>query len=427
MADTNQPLPKQLSPIVCTGCSLVCDDILLNREGQNITFDNVCSKGEQHLRHRRNSAANVFEIDGQSFDASKSGSAFESAFEAALANAATKAAAILSNARQPLVAGIEHLGTATQQMAVGVAMRAGAIVDSELDNGGRSSLFSLQRVGRSTATLGEVRKRADLVVFWFCDPSDSHPRLVERFCSGPGQEIISINGDVKTAPDVAQVCEMLLRGITVIADQIPVGVELSECQSLVEKLKSKNYAAFFFDPQKFDPCFDPAIDALSSLISQLNSKTRAVVLPLRNGANEHSAENVLAWSTGFAAAVSTSRNNRSHFLEYSAAQVLKNKECDAALLFAGSHDSAKWIAKQTSGLPTIVVSESVHALENKRRGGGNESLQLTGDLLAGKNDWCRMDDVLIPLGQDRSHQQSATSWVYRFLQLTREQLAQRIQ
>ncbi|MCA9268815.1 MAG: hypothetical protein KDA41_10115 [Planctomycetales bacterium] len=39
----------------------------------------------------------------------------------------------------------------------------------------------MAQAGESTCTLGEVRHRCDLVVFWGCRPSATHPRLGERY------------------------------------------------------------------------------------------------------------------------------------------------------------------------------------------------------------------------------------------------------
>ena len=38
-----------------------------------------------------------------------------------------------------------------------------------------------------SCTLGEVKNRADLVVYWGSDPVESHPRHLERFVLAPGK------------------------------------------------------------------------------------------------------------------------------------------------------------------------------------------------------------------------------------------------
>ena len=46
-------------------------------------------------------------------------------------------------------------------------------------------MLAFQRVGRVSATLGEVKNRADVVVFWGADPVVSHPRHWQRYSVEP--------------------------------------------------------------------------------------------------------------------------------------------------------------------------------------------------------------------------------------------------
>ncbi len=70
--------------------------------------------------------------------------------------------------------------------AVRLADRIGATIDTSLADGNRGSMFALQRVGKVTATLGEISSRSDLVVFWFSDPVSTHPRFLERYARPAG-------------------------------------------------------------------------------------------------------------------------------------------------------------------------------------------------------------------------------------------------
>ena len=54
--------------------------------------------------------------------------------------------------------------------------------------GGRGILAG-QRRGRAAATLGELKNRADLVLFWGSDPARTHPRLIERLVNARGTHI----------------------------------------------------------------------------------------------------------------------------------------------------------------------------------------------------------------------------------------------
>ncbi|HLN90042.1 MAG TPA: molybdopterin-dependent oxidoreductase [Candidatus Binatia bacterium] len=45
------------------------------------------------------------------------------------------------------------------------------------------SVIGMQEVGIPSCTLGEVRHRADLILYWGCDPWSSHPRHMQRYTS----------------------------------------------------------------------------------------------------------------------------------------------------------------------------------------------------------------------------------------------------
>src|SRR5439155_244963 len=47
------------------------------------------------------------------------------------------------------------------------------------------AVLAAQRRGRAGATLGEIRQRADLVVFWAVDPSGRYPRYGSRYAVDP--------------------------------------------------------------------------------------------------------------------------------------------------------------------------------------------------------------------------------------------------
>ena len=45
--------------------------------------------------------------------------------------------------------------------------------------------IAFQEVGEVTCTLGEVKNRSDLIIFWGCDPAESHPRHFTKYSLMP--------------------------------------------------------------------------------------------------------------------------------------------------------------------------------------------------------------------------------------------------
>ncbi len=101
--------------------------------------------------------------------------------EVSVEEAADAAATILREARAPLVHGLGGTSCEAQRRAVALAEAAGAVIDV----GATPNAF-----GWSTATLGEIRDRAELVVLWRADPVVTHPRLLERLRLDPGAMIV---------------------------------------------------------------------------------------------------------------------------------------------------------------------------------------------------------------------------------------------
>ena len=77
------------------------------------------------------------------------------------------------------------LSSASQRCAVGIADLLRATVDTATSSTAATGLLAAQRRGRATATLGEIRNRADVVLFWATDPARRYPRFQSRYAPEP--------------------------------------------------------------------------------------------------------------------------------------------------------------------------------------------------------------------------------------------------
>src|SRR5512136_24408 len=155
---------------VCTGCSLLCDDIELTfKEGKISQSKNLCRKGQgdfQSLYTERISPR----IDGQNVS---------------LDQAIKKASEILKQAKHPLLYGWSTSALDAQSTGIDLAKKLGAVISSCAS---RFQELVLERIfsGKfTTCSLDDVRNFADASVFWGSDPSNSHPRLLSRFAYYP--------------------------------------------------------------------------------------------------------------------------------------------------------------------------------------------------------------------------------------------------
>jgi formylmethanofuran dehydrogenase subunit B len=98
--------------------------------------------------------------------------------------------------------------------------------------------------------------------------------------------------------------------------------------------------------------------ALLALVRDLARIAHVVALPLRQDGNARGAEDVLAWQTGYPAAVSFARGHpRARPGEFSAAGLLERGETDAALIigFDALRHLPPRAADHLRRIPTIVV------------------------------------------------------------------------
>ncbi|MFO0848509.1 MAG: formylmethanofuran dehydrogenase subunit B [Gemmataceae bacterium] len=150
--------------VACTVCGCVCDDLTVTVDaGRVVRSERACRLAEPWFL-------------GQS-----AGQPASAAFD----DAVSRAAELLSAARNPLIYGLSRSTTEGQRAATALADRLGATIDTTASTGHAPSILALQQVGESTCTLGEVANRADLVIFWGSDPVVTHPRHLERYSADP--------------------------------------------------------------------------------------------------------------------------------------------------------------------------------------------------------------------------------------------------
>ena len=119
--------------------------------------------------------------------------------------AVAEAAAILSASDSPLIYGLSSSASEAQRKAVALADRVGAVIDSTSSVCHGPGGLAMQAVGEPTCTLGEVRDRADLLVFWGCNPDASH-RVTSRASPSP-RKAPSPPTAAPTGPCMSSTCD----------------------------------------------------------------------------------------------------------------------------------------------------------------------------------------------------------------------------
>ncbi len=355
----------------CTFCGCVCDDMILTVEGNHITqAKNACVLGKawfsEHTVEQRPFAL----IDGR---------------EAGTDEAVEAAAQVLANARFPVVYGLSDTTCEAQRQAVAIADYIGASIDTTTSVCHGPSGMAFQGAGESTATLGEVRNRADLVIYWGGNPAESHPRHFTRYSVTPKGMYVP-NGrkdrtvvlvDVRQTPS-AKVADIFLQvkpradfemlwALRALVKGKPVdpsieeitGVSLHAMKDLVQRMKSCRFGVLFFGmglTMTRGRHYNSG--ALLALATDLNEFTHFVAKPVRGHGNVTGADNVVSWQTGYPFAVNFSRGfPRFNPGEFTTVDLLARAEADAALIIASDPASnfPKAAIEHLKRIPTIVL------------------------------------------------------------------------
>ena len=368
---TTQPTaPQTFSDVACTVCGCVCDDLRLTFTGSQLNnVERACQLAEPWFAALADLPERpVATIAGQSV---------------ALDDAISKAADILQISHAPLIWGLSRSSTGGQRAATFLADRIGATIDTTASICHGPSIMAIQQVGESTCSLGEVKNRADLVVFWGADPATSHPRHFERYSVDAAglftprgradRHVIVIDSEetktsrvadtfIKIRPgsdfEVIWALRQLLRGIP-LPESADVGVPHDQLCQLATQMSTCKYGAVFFGLGLAQTGIGHAnVEALLLLVKELNGFTRFAARRLRIPGDVAGADAVLCWLTGFPFAVNLSRGYPRYSPgEYTANEVLERGEVDACLLVGSGPfaDLSPAAQRRLTALPTIAI------------------------------------------------------------------------
>jgi formylmethanofuran dehydrogenase subunit B len=216
------------------------------------------------------------------------------------------------------------LTSQAQRAAVSIADLLHAAVESETSDTAAQGLIVAQRLGRA-ATLGEIRNRGDVFLFWGVDPGERYPRFLARYSLDPvglqvpkGREgrfvvAVSIGADkaldsadmsVALTPD-QEIETLTLTRAAVMGNRVAAGSPIAaQAADLADRLVGARYAVVVHDAEPTAEQRNPLrAEALIALTQALNGPTRAALCSLRGGGNRVGAESVLTWQTGYPFAV----------------------------------------------------------------------------------------------------------------------------
>ena len=395
--------------VACTICGCVCDDLQVSVEkGRVQAVVGACDLSESWFLEQDTRQPPSAAINGQPV-------AIDAAIE--------QSAELLAKSHSPLIFGLSRSSSEGQRAAVRLADTAGANIDTTASLCHAPSIMAIQQVGESTCSLGEIKNRADLVIFWGVDPVQSHPRHFERYSVDPVGEfipngradrtVIVIDSErTQTAEAADQFLSVepgsdfeliwtlrsLLRGDPP-PESTSSGIPIEKITELAERMKSCRCGVIFFGlGLAHQEVGHLNVEALLRLVTDLNAYTRFHARRMRLHGDVTGADCVLCWQTGYPFSVNLGRGYpRYNPGEFSANGLLERGEVDLCLLVGGEAvpKMSPAARRHLETIPTILLdypTVPVHLEPQVQFTTAVYGVHLPGVVY-------RMDEVPIPLRQ----------------------------
>jgi formylmethanofuran dehydrogenase subunit B len=243
--------------------------------------------------------------------------------------------------------------------------------------------------GKVTCTLGEVKNRADFIIYWGGNPAECHPRHFTKYTimqkgkfvpqGRKGRTMITI--DIRETPsaraaDIALIIKSgkdfelgttmraLMKGQPVDEERVAeIGLSLDTITDLVERMKRAKFGVIFFGMGLSMTRGKHMNSAgILNIAAEMNAFTKFVCMPMRGHGNVTGADVVLRWTTGYPFGVNLSRGYpRFNPGEFSTVDLLVRGDNDATLVL-GADPGATMPQPAIDHLtrtPTIVLDPKV--------------------------------------------------------------------
>ncbi|MDD5049870.1 MAG: formylmethanofuran dehydrogenase subunit B, partial [Methanoregulaceae archaeon] len=243
---------------------------------------------------------------------------------------------------------------------------------------------------------GQVKNRADVIVYWGVNPIEAHPRHMSRyttyadgFCLKEAfrerkvivvdirkTETANIADEfimVEPGADYALLSALraIVRGKGDVLPRTVAGVEKEQLIRVADICMSAKFGAMFFglgltmSRGKYKN-----IRNAIELTEELNRHTKFTISPMRGHWNVYGSNEVFTWITGYPFAVDFARGIAFYNPgETTSVDILKRGECDACLV-VGSDPGAHFpgdCCRHLADIPTIQIDPHVNATTHLSR------------------------------------------------------------
>ena len=274
-----------------------------------------------------------------------------------------------------------------------------------------------------TCTLGEVKNRADLIIYWGGNPAECHPRhftkytLTQkgRFVPNGRKDRTMVLVDIRETAsakaadiflqvrpakdfEVITTLRALIKGQRVDAKLVAeTGLTVEQLQEFADRMKSCKFGVLFFGmglSMTRGKHMNSA--ALLTLAAEMNAFTKFVAMPMRGHGNVTGGDVIMRWTTGYPFGVNLARGYpRFNPGEFSTIDLLVRGDTDAALILGADPGGTmpQPCIDHLARIPTIVLDPKV--THTSRLARVHITTAVTG--ISAPGTAYRMDEIPLPL------------------------------
>ncbi|MDO8870163.1 MAG: formylmethanofuran dehydrogenase subunit B [Methanobacteriaceae archaeon] len=359
--------------VVCPFCGTLCDDIICKVENDEIVGTyNACRIGHSKFVHTEGAMRWKTPMIRQ-------GDEF---VETTYDDAIEKAAQVIAGSKKPLMYGWSCTDCEAQAVGVELAEVSKAVIDNTASVCHGPSVLALQDTGYPICTFGEVKNRADVIIYWGCNPFHAHPRHMSRHVYGRGffrergrsdRTVVVVDpresdssklADIHLKLDFNKDYELVdairtvMAGHEILYDEV-AGISREQIEAVVEALKNAQFGCLFFGMGiTHSRGKHRNIDTAIQLVQDLNNYSKWTLIPMRGHYNVTGFNQVCTWETGYPFCVDfadgTPRYNPG---ETGSNDVLQSNETDSMMVIAsdpGAHFPQKALHRMAE-IPIIAI------------------------------------------------------------------------
>jgi formylmethanofuran dehydrogenase subunit B len=277
--------------------------------------------------------------------------------------------------------------------------------------------------GKVSCTLGEVKNRADLIIYWGGNPAECHPRHFTKYTltqkgkfvpnGRKGRAMVLV--DIRETPsakaadvflqirptkdfEVVTALRALIKDQRVNEETVAeTGLTLEQLRDLAGRMKKARFGVLFFGmgvSMTRGKHMNSA--AILTLAAELNAFTKFVAMPMRGHGNVTGGDVVMRWTTGYPFGVNLCRGYpRFNPGEYSTVDLLLRGDNDAALILGADPGATmpQPAIDHLARIPTIVLDPKV--THTSRLARVHITTAATG--ISAPGTVYRMDEIPLPL------------------------------